>query len=323
MLKILRAGASGFEPAPEFAAAGDAWTLPADAVWIDLYRPTRDEELRVEKALGLALPTREDMLEIEPSSRVYQDNGATVMTALVLYNTTTEAPAAEPITFVLTQERLVTIRYIEPKSFGLFAAQAARQPSLCPGAADAFLGLIEAVVDRTADLIERTAAEVEELSTTVFAQRRPDQYRDVLTRLGRAQNINAKVRDSLVSLARLASFATLAHSIEGSREHRDRLGTISRDVQSLLDHDSFLAGNISFLLETSLGLINIEQNAIIKIFSVAAVAFLPPTLIASVYGMNFEFMPELDQRWGYPMAVVLMVVSAVAPLIWFRRKGWL
>src|SRR3712207_5880941 len=150
MLKILRAGASDLELAPDPSAA---WSLPADAVWIDLQAPTREEELQVERALGLQLPTREEMLEIEVSSRVYQDGDATFMTALVLYNTASDAPSAEPITFVLTKDRLVTIRYIEPKSFAAFVAQAARQPSLCPTAVHTFLGLVEAIVDRTADLI--------------------------------------------------------------------------------------------------------------------------------------------------------------------------
>ena len=321
MLTLLRAGAPGHEVVTD--AVSGAWDLPADAVWIDLHNPTRDEELAVERALGLLLPTREEMLEIEPSSRVHQEGDATFMTALVLYNTSSDRPSAEPITFVLTGQQLITIRYVEPRSFALFMAQAARQQTLCPTAAHAFLGLVEAIVDRTADVIERTAAEVEEVSTVIFADRHPDKYRDVLTRLGRAQSFNAKVRDSLVSLARLASFASLADSIEQSSDHRDRLKSIARDVQSLLDHDTYLSTNISFLLDTSLGLINIEQNAIIKIFSVAAVAFLPPTLIASIYGMNFEHMPELDWRLGYPLALLLMAASAVLPLLWFRRKGWL
>ncbi|HEX8569806.1 MAG TPA: magnesium transporter CorA family protein [Caulobacteraceae bacterium] len=320
MLKVLRAGAPGFDPP---APTGPDWTLPADTVWIDLHEPTRDEELAVERVLGLQLPTREEMLEIEPSSRIYQDGPSTFMTALVLYNTTSERPSAEPITFVLTNERLVTIRYVDPKAFSLFVSQAARQATLCPTAAQTFLGLIEAVVDRTADVVERVAAEIEDVSRAVFADRHPDKYRDVLARLGRSQSVVAKVRDSLVSLSRLASFASLADTIEHSPENNERLKSIARDVRSLLDHDTYLSSNISFLLDTSLGLINIEQNAIIKIFSVAAVAFLPPTLIASIYGMNFVHMPELEWRLGYPFAVTLMVLSAIVPLLWFRKKGWL
>ena len=320
MLSILRAGGGDIET---HAGPLDGWRLPADAVWVELVEPTREEELLVERELGLFLPTREDMQEIEASSRLYQEAGATFMTATVLYNADTESPSSQPITFVLTGDRLVTIRYFQPRSFLAFAAQARRQPGLCAGGAITFLGLIEAVVDRTADVLERTSGEVEQISQQVFAEGRTGGFEAVLTRLGRAQNVNAKIRDSLVSLARLASFASLADQIEHSREHRERLKTVTRDVQSLLDQDSFLAANISFLLDTTLGLINIEQNGIIKIFSVAAVAFLPPTLIASIYGMNFEHMPELDWRLGYPMAAALMLLSALIPLWWFRRKGWL
>jgi len=320
VLKILRVGAAEFEKPP---AEMEGWSLPSDAVWVELVEPTREEELAVERDLGVLLPTREEMLEIEPSSRLYQDGGATVMTATVLVNSDSDRPSSQPVTFVLAGHRLVTIRYFEPKPFTLFSAHAQRQPGLCPNGAQTFLGLIDAVVDRTADVLERNSAEVEQISTEVFASPRTDKFEQLLTRLGRAQNLNAKIRDSLVSLARLASFASLADQIEHDREHREHLKTITRDVQSLLDHDSFLAGNISFLLDTALGLINIQQNAIIKIFSVAAVAFLPPTLIASIYGMNFEHMPELGWRYGYAWAGGLMLLSAVIPLLWFRRKGWL
>jgi magnesium transporter len=144
-----------------------------------------------------------------------------------------------------------------------------------------------------------------------------------LAKLGRSQSLNAKARDSLVSLARLISFASLSDQIEANRDHRDHLKSLQRDVQSLTDHSSYLSSNITFLLDAALGLINIEQNAIIKIFSVAAVVFLPPTLVASIYGMNFEQMPELKFAHGYPMALILMVISAVVPLWWFRKKGWL
>ena len=324
MLRYLRAGAAGFEELPPAACVDPGgWSMPADVVWLDLLTPSRPEELCVEKALGVLLPTREEMLEIEPSSRLYQDNGATFLTALVLYNSDSGLPSAGPVTFVLVGQRLVTIRYMEPKSFALFAAQAKRQPGLCPNGMQTFLGLVDAIVDRTADILENVGAEVEAVSEEVFLSDPSRRFTDILQRLGRAQNAAAKIRDSLVSLGRLASFASLADQIEREAEFRDHLRTISRDVTSLRDQAGFLSGNISFLLDTALGLINIEQNAIIKIFSVAAVAFLPPTLIASIYGMNFHHMPELERTWGYPAVLGLMAAVEGSVLLYFWRRGWL
>lgn len=319
MLRVLQQGAPGFDQ------PGDApgWRLPADAVWIDLIAPNRPEELKVEQALGLQLPTREDMAEIEPSSRLYQEGGATFMTAIILISADTETPQSAPVTFVLTNNKLVTIRYAEPRSVQVFSAQAERQPALCPTGSTAFLNLIDAVVDRTADVIERIAADVEAISAAVFARPRERSFDEFLYRLGRAQTTNAKIRDSLVSLARLASFATLAGEIEGDREHRDHLKTISRDVQSLLDHSAYVSSNVNFLMDAALGLINLEQANTAKIFSVASVVFLPPTLVASTYGMNFEFMPELHWFFGYPFALSLMATSVIVSLLFFKSRGWL
>lgn len=319
MLKLLRNTDGAFE----VPKAEPGWQLPPDAVWLELIEPTRAEELLVEQALGILLPTREEMAEIEASSRLYQEDGATFMTATILHNSDAEDPSSSPVTFVLTADRLVTIRYIQPRAFTLFAAQAERQPGLFPTGAHVFLGLLDAVIDRIADILERTSSEVETSSRAIFKRPRENRFEHILADLGRGQSLNAKARDSLVSLARLISFASLSDQIEANRDHRDHLKSLQRDVQSLTDHSSYLSSNITFLLDAALGLINIEQNAIIKIFSVAAVVFLPPTLVASIYGMNFEHMPELKFVHGYPMALILMVLSAVVPLWWFRKKGWL
>ena len=279
--------------------------------------------MAVERSLGLLLPTREEMAEIEASSRLYQEDGGTFMTATILVNADGQLPTAAPVTFVLYGAKLVTIRYVEPRAFAVFAAQAERQPSLCPNGSQTFLGLLDAVVDRTADILERTAAEVEVQSRAIFSRPRGAAFEEILNKLGRAQIVNSKARDSLVSLARLLSFATLADQFDGEKDLRDHLKSLQRDVQSITDHSSYMAGNITFLLDAALGLINIEQNSIFKVFSVFSIVFLPPTLIAGVYGMNFEHMPELKWLDGYPMAICLMAVAAIAPLLWFKRKGWL
>lgn len=319
MLRVLRCGGGGLEP----VAPGPDWVLPDDVAWIDLTDPDRAEELIAEKALGVLLPTREEMAEIEVSSRLYQEDGGSFMTAFVLVGADSDDPALEPVTFVLAKGRLITIRYVEPRAFVAFAAQAERDANFCRGGVEAFLGLLDALIDRLADILEKTSADVELISADIFRPTRKGGFKPILRRLGRSQSIAAKARSSLVSLARLLSFAALSDDIADGKEHRDRLRSLQRDAQSLTDHSAYLTENVTFLLDSAVGLINTDQNEIMKVFSVWAVILMPPTLIGSVYGMNFRHMPELGWVSGYPMALGLMAVTMIAPIWWFRRKGWL
>lgn len=306
----------------------DAAEISAEAVWIDMIRPTGDEEAAVERVIGVGVPTHEDMQEIEASSRLYQEDGTLFMTATILTRSETEAPSSHPVTFVLTQDRLVTIRYSEPKSFEIFRARCQR-PDIEHDAPALLVGLLDAVIDRAADIIERLSAEIDELSARVFMpveerRRRTVEYHDVLRDVGRKGELNARIQESLLTIGRLTTY--LGQAMTGGREVRDlrsRVKTLGRDVASLTDHAHFQADRITFLLDATLGMINIEQNAIIKIVSIAALVFLPPTVIASVYGMNFQLMPELAWPWGYPFALALMAASAVLPYLVFRRIGWL
>lgn len=319
MLKVLSHGGHGLKT----IATPQDLTVDDDTVWIDLLEPSREEELAVERALGVELPTRDEMAEIEPSSRLYQEAGATVLIATVLTNSESVRPVNSPVTFVLTGKRLVTIRYVKPRAFDAFASQAERQPDVTVSGALVFIGLLDAIVDRLADVLERTSAQVERTSLDVFSRPRTAPFEDIIDSLGRAQVIDSKVRDSLVSLHRMISFAGLADQIEASQDCRDHLASLHRDVQSLTDHCSYQSGNITFLLDAAMGLINIEQNGILKRFSIFSIMFIPPTLIAGIYGMNFQHMPELAWQWGYYAAWALIVVGAVAPILYFRRRGWL
>ncbi len=318
MLKLLRRGAAR----PEAVTPGSSWRPPADTLWLDLFKPTREEELAVEAALSLGLPTREEMAEIEPSSRLYQAHGATFMTASLLARRgdDSQSRADAPVTFVLAAGIVVTIRYDELKAFDLFAERA--QSMEVASASSCLLGLLDAVVERLADLLERSGAEVEGVSQAIFARPKGAQFEALLTDLARAQSLTSLTRNSLMSLSRLFSFAALAPEISADPECAAHLHALQRDGQSLTEHAGAQSGQIAFLLDAALGLINIEQNGIIKFFSVAAVILMPPTLVASVYGMNFKHMPELDLPYGYPMALSLMAVSAILPVLWFKRRGW-
>jgi magnesium transporter len=305
--------------------------IAPQSVWIDLHNPTREEETEVEKYLGLDLPTREEMQEIELTSRLYQEDGAHFMTASLLIGIDEPRPVTAAVTFILTPERLVTIRYAEPRSFQMFLSRASRGQLECNAPQAVLIGILELIIDRLADLVERIQGEIDGIVQSIFVdgasgskQRKTSNFDEVLRTIGREGDLTSRVRDSLLSLDRLLTyFANVAQQRKEDKALRDRIKASSRDVASLSDHVIYQSNQITFLLDATLGMINIEQNAIIKFFSVVAVVFLPPTLIASIYGMNFEHMPELSWPWGYPLAIVLMVASAVLPVWIFRRRGWL
>jgi magnesium transporter len=314
------------------ASVGD--TLPENAVWIDLHNPTHDEDIQTETWTKASIPTREDMGEIEESSRFYAENGGQYLTAPILYFTEDKHHAISPISFILTGPFLVTVRYSEPRSFSLFVSRATKPGNglinaNCSGVT-ILLGIIEAVTDRIADILEGVAADIDQNSHQIFRRSDNDKpmttknFRDSLTRIGGQGAFLSKVRESIAGVSRLLVYlAAITEQNTYKKETRAWIKSLERDTQSLSTYVDFLSNKITFLLDTVVGLISIEQNAIIKIFSVAAVAFMPPTLVASIYGMNFHFMPELDKIWGYPMAIGLMIASAVIPLLIFRKKGWL
>lgn len=307
----------------------DMTGLSESTVWIDLVSPTREEERLVEELVGINVPTKEDMEEIEISSRLYLENSAAFMTVILPSHTETGDPEMHPVTFVLTDRHLITIRYHEPRSFRTFPARAEKIPVGCETAEEVLMGLLEATVDRLADILERDGQDIDGISRRIFRHRadkptRTRDFQDVLENIGQKGDLTSKIRDSLVSFDRMAGFlGHLAQQRRSGKNIRERIKTLSRDIRSLADYAGFLSQQITFLLDATLGMINIEQNAIIKIFSVAAVVFLPPTLIASIYGMNFTHMPELDWPFGYPFAIGLMIVSAILPYVYFKRRGWL
>jgi magnesium transporter len=296
--------------------------IPPEATWIDLFSPTKEEETLAEEALAIELPTREEMSEIEISSRLYQENGALFMTATVMTHVEAGDPATEPFTFVLIGRRLVTIRYANPMPFRAFITHVQRQPDLS-GTGDVILvGLLDAIIDRIADVLEKVQRDMIAVSRTIFSRDKTD-YEEVLRKIGYAEGLNSRARESLVSIGRALSYLSRPNEVKPHKALARSLKTLSRDVISLSDHSSFLANNITFLLDATLGMSGIEQTGVIKIFSVMAVIFLPPTLIASIYGMNFQYMPELASTYGYPLSLLLMIIAGILPYWYFKHRGWL
>jgi magnesium transporter len=304
--------------------------IPKDALWFDLFEPTKEEDRQVEEYLGISIPTRDEMQDIEPSNLLYQENGARYMTARILCRSDTDAPKLTPISFIITDKALVTVRYDEPRSFVLFSNRVLK-PGTCSVQPEAVLdGLLEAIIDRAAEVLRRVGDEIEMTSRSVFETEvatadRGKGFHTVIRSLGRHGDLISNVQESMVSLERMllylsANMARPKRSSGFEAEWR----TAVRDVQSIEQHASFLSSKMQFVLDATLGLVSLEQNRIVKIFSVLAVIFMPPTLVASIYGMNFKTgMWELEWSYGYPMALFMMLCAAIFPYLFFKWKKWL
>jgi magnesium transporter len=311
-------------------AAPDLAALPESAVWVDLMKPSAEEDQAVERLAGIAVPTREDMQEIEISSRLYIENGARYMTATLMCSSDTENPRTTAVTFILANHRLVTVRYDAPKPFMLVENKLARGCAAGITGEMVLMELLDAVIDRNADILERAGSDMDNISHDIFEPEgaartgQGKRYSNILIAIGRKGDLTSKVRESLVSIGRVVTFVAAAvDGVKWSKDMREQLKTMQRDVTSLTDHASYLSNKITFVLDAMLGVVNLEQNNIIKLFSVMAVVLMPPTLIASVYGMNFKIMPELEWQHGYPIALVMMLLAAVLPYVFFKWKKWL
>jgi len=300
-----------------------------DTLWIDLFEPTPEEERQVEIECAIDVPTREEMREIETSNRLYEEEGAVYVTFTVVTKLDTDLPQNSQVTFILKDGRLITNRYTDPLSFRRFISYAERHGPSCASGSAILAGLIEAIINRVADVIERVSGDLDTISAEVFTRlprRRRGRARDfqaVLERVGQSGELIAKARESLVSLGRALTFVQQATSVNLTNDVRTRLRTQARDVIAMSDHASFLGNNVSFILDATLGMVNIDQNNILKIFSVVTVFLLPPSVIGAIYGMNFDHIPWAHESWGFMGALGLMLASALIPYLIFKRRRWL
>ena len=302
--------------------------LTPDVIWIDLLQATATEIAFVERYTGLKLPSFEDLSEIEASSRLRSENNVLYLSGPLVSGADSNNPRTTPLGLILSPERLITIRF-EP--LVAFTALGELKEPTAPGV---FAALIEAIVDRIADILERIAAELDTLSHRLFRSgpteneisRRPAResadLRVILRRVGHGGDLASKIRDSLLGVARIVPYVAGAGDAWISPDTKLRLETVRHDLASLSDYDAHLVNKVQLLLDATLGLINIEQNNIIKVLTIVSVVGVPPTLVASMYGMNFKHMPELDWAWGYPYGLALIALSAITPLLWFKWRGW-
>lgn len=302
--------------------------IPDQTIWIDLLHPKKEQEAAVESYLGTSIPTHEEMVEIELSNRLYQEGDAIFMTATMVTKANASTPETHAVTFIVTNHVLVTVRYVDSTSFKRFATHLLKQPAGHHDGSTLLLELLNSIINRIADILERVDRDIDRITKDIFKHHAAESkdevvsYQQVLKRIGRCGDLASKTHESLVTLGRVTEFSA-HHKKMTLPENETLLAAIRKDITGLTDHGSYLTGKVNFLLDATLGMISIEQNGTIKIFSVASVVFLPPTLLASIYGMNFKLMPELDWQVGYPMAIFFMILSAILPYAYFKRRKWL
>ena len=317
----------------ELKANTENEVLPRDVVWVDLLEPEPAEISLVEKITGLAVPSLDELSEIESSSRLRARDGALYLSAPLIYRPEPDQPVSTPVGFVLTRDRLITVRFADLPAFASFADRNRSPDSQRVTSASIFTELLERVVDRLADALERSASELDTLSHRLFrkgptgplSRRRSvgeADLRVILRRVGHNGDLASKIRDSLLGIARIVPFVSTLAADWLPAELKPRLETLRQDVASLNDYDAHLLNKVQLLLDATLGLINIDQNNIIKVLTIVSVVGVPPTLVASMYGMNFKNMPELGWAWGYPYGLTVIALSAIIPLLWFKWRGW-
>ncbi|KAA0577461.1 magnesium transporter CorA family protein [Azospirillum sp. B21] len=310
-------------------AADEAGPLPDATVWLDLINPTAEDLARAETLIGTSLPTREQMAEIEESSRLRVAGGALTMTVTALVWADTDEPRIATVSFVLAGRRLVTIHDIDPQALLAFRRRATHGKVSASRGELVLAALVDGMVDRTSAVLRRTGVELDVLNRRFFRGRklrsRGETLDDAQTlkRIGHAGHLIGKARVSLASLTRMTDFLARGDGWNSGKATRRWAKTTLQDLRGLDQYARFLAGKVALALDTALGQINVEQNEIVKIVSVLTVLLFPPTLVASIGGMNFEEMPGTDSLFGYPSALGLMLLSALLPMIYVRLKRWM
>lgn len=297
--------------------------LPATSVWIDLICPEPEERAEAERLMGAAIPTQQDITSIETSERLYLEPGAIVMTAQMPGVVHSASPAVSAVTFVVSAKRLVTVRYGEPGSLAFLARKVQSDQTIAHMGPAVLFALLDIIVDRCAEEMEDASACYDDLALKVFGDRlntrKTASYKVAIKQLGRIGLKVAKLHDVCASLSRLLLFmGTHAKRLNLSEEQIEDCRMFGRDVHSIKEHGDALDNKLTFLLDATIGLVSLEQNQISKIFTVLGLIFLPPTLIASVYGMNFVNMPELQWEQGFLFSIGLMLVSVAVTFFAFR-----
>ena len=292
-------------------------------VWVDLTDPNDDERDWVKSIYGVTLPDEDDVKDIEASARYYEGESGDLHLRTDFLLEEEDGPSrVVTVAFILARDILFSVHPEDLPIFRLVRMRARSRPGSIADYKDVLLDLYATDAEYSADALEGVYQSLEEVSRSVLQEDLSDQdAAGVLNAIAHEEDLNGRIRRNMMDTRRAVSFLMRGRLLNSEQFEEAR--QIMRDIESLDGHTAFLFDKINFLMDATVGFININQNKIIKIFSVASVAFLPPTLIASIYGMNFKILPELDWTFGYPLAIVMMIASAVTPFWYFRRRGWL
>ncbi|MBS0971032.1 magnesium/nickel/cobalt transporter CorA [Chimaeribacter arupi] len=291
------------------------------SLWVDLIEPDVDEREKVQTELGQSLATRPELDDIEASARFFEDEDGLHIHSFFYFEDAEDHGGNSTVAFTIRDGRLYTLRERELPAFRLYRMRARNQMLIDGNAYELLLDLFETKIEQLADEIENIYSDLEKLSRVIMEGQQGDEYDAALSTLAELEDVGWKVRLCLMDTQRALNFLVRKARLPNGQLEQAR--EVLRDIESLLPHNESLFQKVNFLMQAAMGFINIEQNRIIKIFSVVSVVFLPPTLVASSYGMNFEFMPELQWSFGYPAAIGLMILAGLAPYLYFKRKNWL
>jgi magnesium transporter len=303
---------------------------PAGAAWVDLLDPSDGERAAFEQAFALRVPTKAELAEIEATSRLRADRDVLYLTAPLIFATDSDHWVVLPTGFVLSKNVLLTVRFAQSNDFDTVVRECTKAAKIEPTLV--FVRLLEVLVDRLADLLEASGRDLDDASLVMFRvgggkrrrlSRETAMLRQLMIRTGRTSQRMSRIQYTLVCLDRIAKFAVERCHAWIAPDMAKGLQAVSSDIASLELFADGLINRIQFLQDAASGIINIDQNDVMKILTVASVAGIPPVLVVGVYGMNFKHMPELDWSWGYPYALALVVITAMVPLIWFKLKDWI
>jgi len=301
--------------------------LDSSTLWIDLVNMSREEERLIETFLAIDIPSKEEMEQIEVSSRLYVENNATYF-IISLINPNLTSIINHSVTFILLNNILITVRYDdELKSFNSFSQKFSKDPNKYIEAKEIFLELLDIIIEILADILQEVRLNIDKLNREIFltnpASKEKADYAEILKKIGQQGNFLSKTEESILSISRAINYSQQSNKFAKNKSQILRLSIILADLNSISEHTKFLSGSITFLLDALLGIIQLEQSNIVKLVSIVSLIFLPPTLIASIYGMNFEIMPELKQWLGYPLTLLVMLISGWLPYKICKKKKWL
>ena len=307
--------------------------FPASITWIDAFEPTEQDMALLAHTMGVRVPSRQDLEEVETSSRLATEGETLIMSLPAMLKDETGYPVSTPVGLVLSSDKLLTIRFARLPSFTNLTQRIDDKGDLPPGGIGAAISLLEIIVDDLADVLEGVGTVLDAISRDIFAsrqlttgERRPQdataQLRQTLQAVGRNGDLVSKASESLLGVSRITQFLARKGAILLISDSKTLLETIGQDAKSLNDFKEHLTNRTQFLLDTLLGFANIEQNNIFRVLTVVSVVGIPPTFFASMYGMNFKTIPEYEWSHGYAYALTLIACSAIIPAAWFKFKGW-